>query len=225
MTLAANALVLATKDLRIEGRTRSALLATLTLGAAALVIVGLAAGPNLAELRSLAPALTAVAVLFASLVMADRLDAIDRENDAIDGLWLALDDARAIYVGKVIALTVLLSGLGLAMWSLALVLLDVTVGPTLVGLVPLVVFASAAAASATALVAAIVGGGEQRALLLPVLLLPMLVPTMLASVNGSRALIELDTTSAVGWAGVLLAETALFVGLGLVAYETVAVPE
>jgi heme exporter protein CcmB len=225
MTLAGTALVLATKDLRIEGRTRSALLATLTLGAAALVIVGLAAGPNLAQLRSLAPALTAVAVLFASLVMADRLDAIDRENEAIVGLWLALEDRRAIYIGKVIALTALLAGLGLAMWSLAVFLLDVAVGATFAGLLPLVLVAAAAAAAATTLVAAIVGGGEQRALLLPVLLLPMLVPTLLASVNGSRALIEGDGSAAIGWTLVLVAEAALFAGLGLLAYEIVAVPE
>jgi ABC-type transport system involved in cytochrome c biogenesis permease component len=88
-----------------------------------------------------------------------------------------------------------------------------------------VLVASAAAAAATTLVAAIVGGGEQRALLLPVLLLPMLVPTLLASVNGSRALIEGDGSAAIGWTLVLVAEAALFAGLGLLAYEIVAVPE
>ena len=225
MTLAADALLLAGKDLRVEGRSRAALAATMTLGAAALVMVGLAAGPDLAQLRSLAPALTAIAVLFASLVMADRLDAIDRENQALDGLWLCLADRRAVYLGKVVALTALLSALTLALWAVALVLLDVAGGPALAGLAPLVIVASASAASATALVAAMVGSGEQRALLLPVLLLPMLVPTMLASVNGSRALIESDLSSAVGWVAVLAAESALFVGLGLLAYETVAAPE
>lgn len=225
MTLAADALLLASKDLRIEGRSRVALAATVTLGAAALVIVGLAAGPDLAQLRSLAPALATIAILFASLVMADRLDGIDRANDAIDGLWLCMADRRAIYLGKVVALTVLLSALALAMWALALILLDVAGGPAIAGLAPLVAIASLSAASATALVAAIVGGGEQRPFLLPVLLLPMLVPTMLASVNGSRALIESDLSTVLGWVGVLAAESALFLGLGLLSYEIVAAPE
>ena len=225
MTLASDAYLLAIKDLRVEGRTRSALAATLTLGAAALVMVGLAAGPDLAQLRSLAPSLTAIAVLFASLVMADRLDAIDRENDALDGLWLCLTDRRAVYLGKVLALTVLLSALGLSLWLLALVLLNVAVEPSTGGLIPIVVFASGSTASATALIVAMVGGGNQRALLLPVLLLPMLVPTLLATVNGSRAVIESDPAAAIGWIVVLVAETALFVGLGLLGYETVAAPE
>jgi heme exporter protein CcmB len=225
MTLVSDAFLLAGKDLRVEGRTRAALAATLTLGAVALVMVGLAAGPDLVQLRSLAPSLTAIALLFASLVMADRLDAIDRENEAFDGLWLCLADRRAVYVGKVLALTVLLSAIGLSLWLLALVLLNVPMEPYLGGLLPLVVFASGSTASATALIVAMVGGGNQRALLLPVLLLPMLVPTLLATVNGSRALIESDPVTAVGWIVVLAAESALFVGLGLLGYETVAAPE
>ena len=225
MTLARDSLLLAGKDLRIEVRSRAGLGATHTLGASALVIVGLAAGPDLAQLRSLAPALTAIAALFASLVMAERLDAIDRQNDALDGLWLCLSDRRAIYLGKVLALMVLLSAVGLALWLLAFVLLDVPAGPLQLGIMPLVVLSSCTTASATALVVAIVGAGERRALLLPVLLLPMLVPTLLATVNGSRALIAADAATALGWIVVLAAESALFIGLGLLTYELVATPE
>jgi hypothetical protein len=56
-------------------------------------------------------------------------------------------------------------------------------------------------------------------------MLPMLVPNLLAMVNGSRALIDQDPGAAVGWVLVLVAETALFVGLGLLAYEAVGAPE
>jgi heme exporter protein CcmB len=225
MTLATDSLVLAGKDLRIELRTRAAVAGTLTLGAAALVVVGLAAGPDLARLRDLAPALTAIAALFASLALADRLGAIDRENEALEGLWLCLDDRRAIYVGKALALTALQSILGLALWLLAVVLLDVPVSPALLLLPALVVLGASSAAAATALVEGLVGGADQRTVLLPVVMLPMLVPTLLASVNGSRALIDQDPAGAVGWILVLVAETALFLGLGLLAYEAVATPE
>lgn len=225
MTLARDSLLLAHKDLRIELRSRAGLAATLTLGASALMIVGLAAGPDLAQLRSLAPALTAIAVLFAALVMAERLDAIDREREALDGLWLCLSDRRAAYLGKTLAMTVLLSTLGLALWLLAFVMLDVRAGASVLGILPLVLLSSCSMASATALVVAIVGAGDRRALLLPVLLLPMLVPTLLATVNGSRALLESDPTGVLGWIVVLAAEAALFIGLGLLTYELVAAPE
>jgi heme exporter protein CcmB len=225
MTLATDSLLLAGKDLQVELRTRAALVGTLTLGAGALVMVGLAAGPDLGRLRELAPALTAIAILFASLAMADRLDAIDRENEALEGLWLSLADRRAIYLGKALALTALQSVLGFSLWLLALVLLDVPVGPVLLWLPALVVLGASSAAAATALISALVGGADQRTVLLPVVMLPMLVPTLLAIVNGSRALIDQDPGAAVGWVLVLVAETALFVGLGLLAYEAVGAPE
>jgi heme exporter protein CcmB len=225
MTIATDAMLLVGKDLRVEMRTRAALAGTLTLGAAALVMVGLAAGPDLGRLRDLAPALTAIAALFASLAMADRLDAIDRENDALEGLWLCVEDHRAIYLGKTLALTVLQSVIGLALWLLAFVLLDVPVGPALLWLPVLVVLGASSAAAATALVVALVGGADQRTVLLPVVMLPMLVPTLLAMVNGSRALIDHDPAAATGWILVLVAETALFMGLGLLAYEAIATPE
>ena len=119
----------------------------------------------------------------------------------------------------------LLSAAGLALWLLAFVLLDVGASPLQLGILPLVVLSSCSTASATALVVAIVGAGERRALLLPVLLLPMLVPTLLATVNGSRALIAADAATALGWIVVLAAESALFIGLGLLTYELVATPE
>lgn len=225
MTLARDALLLAHKDLRIELRSRAGLAATMTLGASALVIVGLAAGPDVAQLRNLAPALTVIALLFAALVLAERLDAIDREHEALVGLWLSLRDKRAIYLGKAMAMTVLLSVLGLVLWLLAFVLLDVRADVSLLGILPFVLVSSCATASATALVVAIVGAGERRVLLLPVLLMPMLVPTLLATVNGSRALIESDAVTAAGWLVVLAAEAALFIGLGLLTYDLVAAPE
>jgi heme exporter protein CcmB len=225
MTLASDALLLAGKDLRLELRTRAALAGSLTLGAAAVVIVGLAAGPDLGRLRELAPAVTAIAALFASLAMADRLDSVDREHEALDGLWLCLEDRRAIYLGKALALTALQSVLGSALWLLALVLLDVPVGPALLWLPVLVALGASSASAATALIGALVSSVDQRTILLPVVMLPMLVPTLLASVNGSRALIEGEPAAAAGWALVLFAETALFAGFGLLAYEAVATPE
>ena len=138
MTLARDALLLAHKDLRIELRSRAGLAATMTLGVSALVIVGLAAGPDITQLRNLAPVLTVIALLFAALVMAERLDAIDREHDALDGLWLGLRDKCAIYLGKTMAMTVLLSALGLVLWLLAFVLLDVRADVSLLGIVPFI---------------------------------------------------------------------------------------
>lgn len=225
MSLLSDALVLTGKDLRVETRTRDALAAGGALAAVALVVVGLALGPDLARLRSLAPSLTWIALLYAAIAMADRLEQIDRRDDAFSALWLTLADRRAIYVGRVLSLSVVLTGLQLALWALGWFLLNVVPVPALAALVPMSAVTSFCAATVTATVTALVAASRQRTLLLPVLLLPLLVPTLLAGVQTSSALLDGRPGEAVGWLAVLIAQSALFAGLGLLSYEAAATPE
>lgn len=225
MSLVSDALVLTAKDLRVELRTRDALAAGAALAGIALVVVGLAVGPDLAQLRSLAPSLTWIALLYTAITMADRLEQIDRRDDAFSALWLVLVDRRSIYVGRVLSLTLVLSGLQLALWALASVLLNAVPAAALAALVPLSALTSFCAAAVTATVTALVAASQQRALLMPVLLLPLLVPTLLGGVQASGALLDGRPADAVAWLAVLIAESALFLGLGLLSYEAAATPE
>ena len=225
MSLVSDALVLTAKDLRVELRTRDALAAGGALAGVALVVVGLALGPDLARLRSLAPSLTWIALLYAAIAMADRLEQIDRRDDAFSALWLTLADRRSIYVGRVLSLTLVLTGLQLALWALASFLLNVVPAPVLAALVPLSAVTSYCAATVTATVTALVAASRQRTLLMPVLLLPLLVPTLLGGVQASSALLNGQPAQAIEWLAVLIAQSALFVGLGLLSYEAAATPE
>lgn len=225
MSLLADAAVLARKDLLVELRARQAIASAVALAGIALGLVGLAVGPDPERLRSLAPALAWVALLYSALAVADRLERIDRTDDAFTGLWLVLADRRAIYLGRVISLTAVLSVLQLAIWVAAALLLDLTVGPGVLALVPLSVLSAGAASTSTALVLALVADVDHRPLLLPVVLLPLLVPTFLAGVQGSAAILAGEPATAAGWGMALAIETALFAGLGLLTYETAASPD
>lgn len=225
MTIAVDALLLAAKDLRIELRTRQVTTAAAALSAITLVIVGLAVGPDPDRIRQLAPGLTWIALLYSVVVVGDRLERIDRAQDAFSGLWLAVADRRAIFLGKVVSLTIVLAVLQLGLWGLAIVLLDVAPRLELVALLPIAGLTGLSAAAVGALVLALVATAEQRTLLLPVALLPLLVPTLVSGVNASAAAIDGRLDQAGGWLVLLLAEAALFVGLGLLTYEAAAAPE
>lgn len=224
MSLLADTLALARKDLLVELRAPQAIASAVALAGIALVLVGLAVGPDPDRLRALAPALAWVALLYSALAVADRLERIDRSDDAFTGLWLVLADRRALYLGRVLSLTALLALLQLAIWVAATLLLDLSLRPGAIALAPLSVLTAGAAAAATALVLALVADASHRPLLLPVVLLPLLVPTFLAGVQGSTAVLAGRPADAVGWAAALLIETALFTGLGLLTYETAASP-
>lgn len=225
MSVVSDAFALARKDLLVELRARQAIATAVALAAVALVLVGLAVGPDPDRLRALAPALVWIALLYASIAVAERLERIDRADDAFSGLWLVLADRRAIYVGRVVSLAAFLAVLQVTLWMAAALLLDLPLDFKALALVPLAALSALTAASATALVLALVADAGHRPLLLPVALLPLLVPTFLAGVQASSAVLDGRAGDAAGWVAALLIEAALFSGLGLLTYETAANPD
>ena len=224
MSLLVDAVALARKDLVIEFRARQAMAGAVALAGVALVLVGLAVGPDPVRLRALAPALVWIALLYAAIAVADRLERIDRSDDAFAGLWLVLADRRSIYLGRVLSLSTVLGLLQLAIWGVAAFLLDLPLRPEMLALVPLSALTAVAAAAASALTLALVADAAHRPLLLPVALLPLLVPTFLAGVQASSAVLDGRLGDATGWVGALIIETALFLGIGVLTYETAAHP-
>ncbi len=225
MSLATDVAALAAKDIRIELRTRQASGAAAALGAIALVLVGLAVGPDADRLRQLAPSVIWIALLFATVTVADRFERIDRADDAFSALWLVAADRRAIYLAKVVSLTLVLGLLQLGLWLLAVALLDLSLRIELLALLPIVWLTAWSTASVGALALALVSAAAHRMLLLPVLLLPLLVPTLVAGVGASVAVLDGRIADAGGWGTILSIEAALFCGLGILLYEAAAAPE
>lgn len=225
MSLLADAIVLARKDLLVEIRTRQAIAGAAALAGIALVLVGLAVGPDPDRLRQLAPALVWIVLLYAAIAIAERLERIDRADDAFAGLWLVVADRRSMFLGRVVSLSAILALLQLAVWGAAALFLDLALRPEAIALVPLSALTAVAAATATASVIVLVADGSHRPLLLPVTLLPLLVPTFLAGIQASAALLDGRAEDAGAWMAALLIEMALFLGLGLLTYETAARPD
>ncbi len=225
MNVLSDTIALARKDLLVEVRARQALASALALAGIALIVVGLAVGPGPERLRELAPALVWTALLYAAVAVAERFDRIDRSDEALVGLWLVLIDRRAIFLGRVLSLSIVLALLQLAIWAGAAILLDLSVTPAALALVPLAAITALTAASATALVQPLVADANHRPLLLPVALLPLLVPTFLAGVQAGSAILDGRLVDTGGWVVALLIEAALFLGLGLLAFETAVSPE
>lgn len=212
-------MALATKDVRIELRSPASVAGALTLGLVGLVVTGLAAGPDTARLRTIAPGLAWLSIVYAAITVGERLDRIDRTDDAFSALWLSVRDRRAIFAGKIMALTVMLWTIALALLGASVILLNIEPSPLAVALIPLALIACLALAAGVVLVTGTVGGNSQRVLLLPVALLPLLSPTLLAASQATGALVAGTIDASLPWFGLLTAQAALFGGLGLLIYE------
>jgi heme exporter protein B len=132
-----------------------------------------------------------VTVLLATVLGVNRLFAAERENGALDGVLLAPIDRTSIYVAKATALFLYLTALELvAIPAFAILLLGPGLGgafPELLAIVPL---ANLGLAAVGALVAGIAAEARSRDLVTPLMLLPLVVPVLIAAANATKPLLE-----------------------------------
>src|SRR5438876_7123596 len=105
MTLLADTLAVARKDLRIEVRGRYGLAAVLPFAGTLLIAFGLSLGPGRTLLQQTAPGLLWLAVLFASVLAFRQAYQAEGEDGAMEGLLLSPIDRAAVFLGKASAVT------------------------------------------------------------------------------------------------------------------------
>jgi heme exporter protein B len=183
------ALTILRKDLRIELRTRESV-PTMALFAV-IVFVLLHFGLDRDRLDGdLAAGVLWVTLLLATILAVNRLFVAEREQGGLDGLLLAPVDRTALYLAKAAALFLYLLLLELvAVPTFGLLLL----APDLVGALPelivVLLVADLGLAAIGALVAALAAETRVRELIVPVFLLPLLVPIVIAGASASEPLL------------------------------------
>jgi heme exporter protein B len=183
------ALAILRKDLALEIRTRQSVPAMVLFSVTVFVLFHFGLDRNELE-GPLASGVLWVTVLLATVLGVNRLFAAERENGALDGVLLAPIDRTAIYVAKATALFLYLTALELiAIPAFAVLLLGPGLGgafPELLAIVPL---ANLGLAAVGALVAGIAAEARSRDLVTPLMLLPLVVPVLIAAANATKPLL------------------------------------
>jgi heme exporter protein B len=212
-----DALLVAGKDLRVEVRSRVATNQVLPFAFLVLLLFAFALDADRQLLSRVAAGLYWVTVLFAGLLAVQRSFALEASDDARDTLRLSGLDRAGIFLGKAGAVAVQLVALEM------LLALGVAVfyGVSLRGGVLLIVtslLATTGIAAAGTLYGAVAAGLRVRDTLLPLLVLPVLAPVLLAAARASEA--ALGTAAADGWPWVRLLAvfSAVYVAFGVVAF-------
>jgi heme exporter protein B len=176
------------KELLLQWRTRAQFTAVLVFGATNLLLFSFGIGPNAAMLRTFSAGFLWLGLLLAStLTLAESFHA-EMENRAMEGLLLLPSSPRALYYGKAIANWLQLTLLGIALVPIMVVLYDA--GTRSVGKLLLVIVLGAAGLSAPGtLYAAMTAQLRAKQTLLPLLLFPLIVPALLASVKATSLVI------------------------------------
>ncbi|HZD79535.1 MAG TPA: heme exporter protein CcmB [Actinomycetota bacterium] len=218
MSLLRQALLVGSKDLRIELRGRHATGAAAPFVATVLLSFGLALGPGRSLLRQTAPGLLWLAVLFASTMAFRSSYRAETEDGAIDSLVLSPVDDAAVFLGKAAAVSVELLALEALVLALAAGLFDLSlVGQPLVLLaaVGLGTVGLSLVGSLFGIVAESSATGEG---LLPLLVLPLATPVLLAGVRATAMATSGHGAEAGSWLGLLLAFDLCFAAVGVLAF-------
>lgn len=198
------------KELLLQWRTRSQLMAVFVFGAAALLLFSFAIGPNSEALRTFSAGFLWLGLLLSSTLTLSESFHAEMENRALEGLLLLPANARAIYYGKTIANWLQLSLLGIALVPVMVVLYDA--GTTRVlQLLFIILLGSAGLSAPGTLYAAMTAQVRAKQTLLPLLLFPLIVPALLASVKATSLVILGDPMRQGGsWISLLGAFGAIY---------------
>ena len=212
-----DALLVAGKDLRIEARSRVALWQVVPFAVLVLVLLAFAIGPDQVALRHAAPGIFWVALLFSTVLAIQRSVAVESGEGTRDGLRLSGIDPAGIFLGKVAAVGVQLLVLQAVLWAGVTFLFDVRVHTVWLAVVA-GLLATVGLSAAGVLYGALSAGLRVRDTLLPLLVLPVLAPVLLAGSRVWRAALDANVSSGVQWLKVLVPFAVIYLVVGIVLY-------
>jgi heme exporter protein B len=193
------------KDLLIEWRARSRAFALACFAITVLLLFSFAVGPDTAALRQHAGAYLWLSLLLSSTLLLSRSFQIEVESGALETLILAPVAPAALFYGKAIANAAQLVMLGLVSLPFIVALFDGQFTEGVGRLLPVLVLGSMGLAAPGTLYAALTARLHARQLLLPLLLFPLIVPCLLASVKATSLVMAGDPMEQMGsWLTLLL---------------------
>jgi heme exporter protein B len=211
------------KDLTVEVRSGEIAYTTLFFAASCVLIFAFALVREGRAPEGGAAGILWIAILFASTLALGRAFERERQSETLRALLLAPVPRPAIYVGKLLGIVALLAAAEAVLLPLVGFLFSARLFAHPFWLLGIVVACTVGLASVGTLFAAMLVRARSRDMLLPVLLYPIVVPVIIAGVQGTAALLQptLDTGIVRFWLLLLVTFDVVFVVLALWTFEAV----
>jgi heme exporter protein B len=202
------------KDILLHWRNRAQVVAVAAFGATSLLLFSFAIGPDAGALRQHAAGFLWLGLLLSSTLALAESFQEEMERRALEGLLLLPASPTALYYGKALAGTLQLGILGVSLLPVMVILYDAAI-PRVPALLGIILLGSAGLAAPGTLYAAMTSQARARQTLLPLLLFPLVVPVLLASVKATSLLLLGDPMGQLRpWATLLACFDAIHWSLG-----------
>lgn len=198
------------KELLIQWRTRAAAAAVLVFGATTLLLFSFAVGPSAESLEKNAAGFLWLALLLSSTLALSESFQIEWDQRGLEGLLLLPVHAHVVFYAKAIANWLQLFILGVFLLPVMVVLYNASLSRP-VEMIGIILLGGAGLSAPGTLYAAMAAGSRARQSLLPLLLFPLVVPVLLASVKATSLLMHGDPMNQLrSWTTLLVAFDAIF---------------
>lgn len=178
---------LAFRDLLLEFRGRTGVMSVLFFLVSMLMILGFALGPEKVDLQKAAPGVLWVALAFAGSLLGNRTFGLEVENETLDSLLMTKGSKEWIFFGKLLFQLILLWAIGAILIFLVsgLFYLPLANWP---GYLLTIGLGTMGLAAISTFYAGLLARLQGRETLLPLLMLPLVVPIVVASVKAMTGL-------------------------------------
>ena len=220
MRFARRTLAVVWKDVMLERRSKETINAVVFFSVLLLFLFEFTLGADRDRLLAVLPGLLWLAVVLAGLLGLGRSFVLERDNDCWEALLLTPGDKGAVYVGKLVGNLLLMALVEVVVLALFTLFMNVDVGRAMPQLLVVLFLGTLGIAAVGTLFGAMTAHVRARELLFPVLLLPVLVPVLLAIVKSTEALLAGQALGDVGhWLQLLMAADVIYVVAGLLTFD------
>jgi heme exporter protein CcmB len=209
--------LIARKDLVVESRSRELVYTTVFFAVTSVLIFAFSFIKDEGAPPDSAAAILWITLTFAGTLALGRTFEREREGETLRALILAPVERPAVYLGKLLALLLLMAGVEAIIVPLVGLLFGAPLGRAPLLLAGLLAAGTLGFASVGTLFAAMLLRARSRDVLLPVVLYPIVIPVVIAGVRGTAAIFadEPNLAMAQTWLAMLIFFDAVFTTLAL----------
>ncbi len=206
------------KDLRAEFRSWELLTTMLVFSLLAILIFNFALDLDVKARISATPGVLWSTFVFAGTLGLNRSMAIEKDNGCLDGLMLAPVDRSAIYFGKFFSNLAFMLFIELVILPVYSLLYNINL--LIPGLVIVILLGSIGYAAAGTLLAGMSVQTRTRDVLLPILLLPVTLPLVIAAVQSCNSILANGTFNEYqNWVNMLLAYDVVLISTSFMLFD------
>ncbi len=206
------------KDLMSELRTKELILTMCLFSCLVLVIFNFAFESGAINLKEIIPGILWVAFLFSGLIGLNRAFGTEKDRGTLPGLYLCPVSPWGIYLAKLIGTFILTGIMEIFTLLIAIVLYNLSIFPFMLSLGIIIFLGTLGFSSVGTIFSAISTATRARDKILAILVFPICVPMVIASVKATGMILDgKPLPSILAWLKILIAFDAVFL---LLAYLT-----